>query len=111
MPATPDRGRSVNAMVWIEDAGSHISRGQADSLTREGFHANLTEEPAFHQGDEVAVRLAFERGARTFATTARVAWIRAGSARTECRLMWSATAAERKLLEAWLLATETGRST
>jgi hypothetical protein len=106
MPAT-DRGKSVNAMVWIEDAGSHISRGQADSLTREGFHANLTEEPAFHQGDEVAVRLAFERGARTFATTARVAW----TAHTECRLMWNATAAERKLLEAWLLATETGRST
>ena len=107
MPATPERGKTGNAMVWIEDGASHISRGQADSLTREGFHANLTEEPAFHQGDEVAVRLAFERGARTFATTARVAW----TANNECRLNWSATAAERKLLEAWLLATEKGRST
>ena len=98
-------------MVWIEDAASHISRGQADSLTREGFHANLSDEPAFHQGDEVAVRLALERGAPTFATTARVAWIRPGAVKTECRLMWSASPAERKLLEAWLLASEMGRST
>jgi hypothetical protein len=111
MRATPDRGKPGNAIVWIEDAASHILRGQADSLTREGFHANLTEEPGFHQGDEVAVRLAFERGARTFATTARVAWIRPASANTECRLMWSATAAERRLLEAWLLATGTGQTT
>ena len=111
MPATADQLRRRSAMVWIEDAASHISRGQADSVTREGFHANLADQPAFHQGDEVAVRLAFDRGARTFATTARVAWIRSGVAHTECRLMWNTSAAERKLLEAWLLAGENGRST
>ena len=109
MPATTDRSRR-SAMVWIEDAASHISRGHADSVTREGFHANLSDEPAFHQGDEVAVRLAFERGAPTFATTARVAWIRPGAVNTECRLMWSASPGERRLIEAWLLAGEPGRS-
>jgi PilZ domain len=100
--ATSDRSSGRNAFVWIEDAASHISRGQADSVTRDGFHVNLAEAPAFHQGDEVAVRLAFERGAPTFATTARVAWVREGAATTECSLQWSASAAERKALEAWI---------
>ena len=98
-------------IVWIEDDASHISRGQADSLTREGLHVNLSEPPAFHQGDQVAVRLAFERGAPSFATTARVTSIRAGEVLTECSLMWSvSSAAERKALEAWLMGTGSGRS-
>ena len=96
----PSEGR--NAIVWIEDAASHISRGQADSVTRDGFHVNLPEAPAFGQGDEVAVRLAFERGAPTFATTARVAWVRPGVASTECSLQWNAPPAERQALEAWI---------
>ena len=106
MPAgsggTSDRSSGRGAIVWIEDAASRISRGQADSVTREGFHVNLPEPPAFGQGDEVAVRLAFERGAPTFATTARVAWVRPGSASTECSLQWSASPGERKALEAWI---------
>jgi len=97
-------------MVWIEDDASHIARGQADSVTYEGFHVNLPEPPAFHQGDEVAVRLAFERGAPTFATTARVAWVRPGAVLTECSLMWSASPAERKALEAWIMGSGPGRS-
>jgi len=100
--ATSDRSSGRNAIVWIEDAASHISRGQADSVTHDGFHVNLPEAPAFGQGDEVAVRLAFERGAPTFATTARVAWVRPGAASTECSLQWSAPPAERQALEAWI---------
>jgi len=91
-----------NAIVWIEDAASHIARGQADSVTREGLHVQLSEAPAFGQGDEVAVRLALERGAPTVATTARVAWVRTGTASAECSLQWSAPASERKALEAWI---------
>jgi len=101
---------SGRPMVWIEDDASHISRGQADSLTREGLRVNLSEPPAFHRGDEVAVRLAFERGAPTFATTARVAWIREGALLTECSLMWSVSPAERKALEAWMMGGGSGRS-
>jgi hypothetical protein len=97
-------------MVWIEDEASHISRGQADSLTREGLHVNLPEPPAFHPGDQVAVRLAFERGAPSFATTARVTSIRSGAVLTECNLMWLVSPAERKSLEAWLLGSGFGRS-
>lgn len=100
--ASSERASARSALVWIEDAASRIARGQADSVTPDGFHVNLAEPPAFHQGDEVAVRLAFERGAPTFATTARVAWVREGSASTECSLRWSAPPAERKALEAWI---------
>ena len=100
--ATSQGSSGRNALVWIEDAASHISRGQADSVTRDGFHVNLAEAPTFHQGDEVAVRLAFERGAPSFATTARVDWVREGAGSTECSLHWSASPAERKALEAWI---------
>ena len=89
-----DRGRGL----------AHLARpgrlGDARGVPRRTSRS----EPAFHQGDEVAVRLAFERGAPTFATTARVAWIRPGAVHTECSLMWSASPAERQALEAWILA-------
>ena len=108
------RGNAVptgRPIVWIEDDASHITRAQADSLTREGLHINLVEPPDFHQGDQVAVRLAFERGAPSFATTARVTSIRPGAFLTECSLMWVVSPAERKALEAWLMGSGSGRST
>ena len=52
----------------------------------------LSGPPAFGQGDEVAVRLSFERGAPTVATTARVALVRADAGQVECDLEWSAPA-------------------
>lgn len=94
------QGRS--AMVWIEDAGSRIARGEADAITREGMHVKLAEAPGFGQGEVVAARVAFERGAPTVATTARVAWLRVEAGRAECALEWSGPPSERKELEAWL---------
>lgn len=96
------RTSEKNAIVWIEDCASRISRGQADSVTREGLHVRLSEPPAFGQGDEVAVRLSFERGAPTVATTARVGWVRGAAGGVECSLQWNAPASERKALEAWI---------
>ena len=93
---------SISAMVWIEDAASRISRGQADAVTKEGLHVRLAEPPAFGQGDEVAVRIAVERGAPTLATTARVGLVRGSAGDVECNLVWSAPASERRELEAWL---------
>jgi len=89
-------------MVWIEDRSSKIARGEADAVTSEGMHVTLTEAPGFGQGDVVAVRLSFERGARTVATSARVAWLRGSQGRAECGLQWSGPPEERKDLEAWL---------
>jgi hypothetical protein len=102
MPVGSAVTSGCSAIVWIEDTASRISRGQADSVTRDGLHVNLSEAPAFGQGDEVAVRLALERGAPTLATTARVAWVRTGTSSAECSLQWSAPPAERKALEAWI---------
>ena len=92
----------ASAMVWIEDGASRIVRGEADSVTREGLHATLAEPPAFAQGDEVAVRIAFERGGQTLATTARVSAVRAGEGGVECRLVWTAPPNGRNPIEAWL---------
>jgi hypothetical protein len=92
----------ISAMVWIEDGASRISRGQADAVTSEGLHVKLAEPPAFGQGDEVAVRIALERGAPTLATRARVGLVRGSAGAVECSLVWSAPASDRQELEAWL---------
>jgi hypothetical protein len=92
----------ISAMVWIEDAASRISRGQADAVTKEGLHVRLAEPPAFGQGDEVAVRIALVRGAKTLATTARVDLVGGSAGAVECNLVWSAPASERQELDAWL---------
>jgi len=92
----------LTAMVWIEDRSTRISRGQADVVTSEGLQVRLGEAPAFAQGEEVAVRLSFERGAATVAVTARVAWVRGALDQVECGLQWSTPPSERRDLDAWL---------
>jgi hypothetical protein len=89
-------------MVWIEDAGAHIARGEAESVTREGLRVRLADRPEFAKGEEVAVRIAFERGAATVATTARVDLVSGETGLVECRLVWSGPASERRELDAWL---------
>jgi hypothetical protein len=96
---------AISAMVWIEDSASRISRGQADAVTSEGLHVRLAEPPAFGKGDEVAVRIALDRGAPTLATTARVGLVHGKAGDVECSLVWSAPVSERKELEAWLART------
>lgn len=90
------------AMVWIEDGTAKIARGHADSVTTDGMRVRLPEEPGFGEGDEVAVRLCFDREAPTVATTARVDWVRAVIGAFECGLQWSAPATERQALDALL---------
>jgi hypothetical protein len=98
---TREKG-AASAMVWIEDGASRIVRGEADSVTREGLHATLAEPPAFAQGDDVAVRIAFERGAPTLATTARVSALRVDAGGAEVRLVFTAPPNGRNPVEAWL---------
>jgi hypothetical protein len=88
--------------VWIEDDAARISRGEADTITSEGLQVRLSEAPGFGQGDEVAVRLSFQRGAATVAVNARVAWVRGAAGQVECGLQWSTPPSERRDLEAWL---------
>jgi hypothetical protein len=97
-----ERSRKLAAMVWIEDGAARISRGEADTVTSEGLQVRLAEAPEFDAGDEVAVRLSFQRGAATVAVTARVAWVRGAAGQVECGLQWSTPPSERRDLEAWL---------
>ncbi len=84
----PEQG----VLVWIEDGTGTIARGQADSVNAEGACVRLTERPDFGEGDEVAVRLCFERGAPTVATTARVGGIRPSEDTVLCDLLWTGPA-------------------
>ena len=97
-----DHARKLSAMVWIEDGAARISRGEAETVTSEGLQVRLSEAPGFGQGDEVAVRISFQRGAPTVAVTARVAWVRGTAGQVECGLQWSTPPSERRDLEAWL---------
>jgi hypothetical protein len=97
-----DHSRKLSAMVWIEDGAARISRGESDAITSEGLQVKLSEAPAFGRGDEVAVRLSFERGAATVAVKARVAWVRGMLDQVECGLQWSTPPSERHDLDAWL---------
>jgi hypothetical protein len=62
----------------------------------------IAEQPDFSQGDDVAVRVCFERGAPTVAVRARVDWLREDGDAVECELVWTAAAEERADLDAWL---------
>jgi hypothetical protein len=88
-------------MVWIEDGTGRIARGHADGVTAEGLNVRLAEPPGFAQGDEVAVRICFERGAPTVAAAACVAWLHEGEDAVECTLRWTAPVDERTALDAW----------
>lgn len=76
-------------LVWIEDGTGTIARGQADSVGANGACVRLAERPEFGEGEEVAVRLSFERGAPTVAATARVSGIRTDGADVLCDLRWT----------------------
>ena len=88
-------------MVWIEDGTGSIARGHADSVTARACACVSPRAPDFGEGDEVAVRLCFERGAPTIATTARVGGVRAGEDGVECDLLWTAPPEQRSAFDAW----------
>jgi hypothetical protein len=92
----------LSAMVWVEDEAGTIFRGQADAVTASGARVCLDGNPILATGDEVALRLCFEPGAPTIATTARVTWVGVAGDSTECGLEWTAPEQERGALDAWL---------
>jgi hypothetical protein len=89
-------------MVWIESGAGKIARGEADRVTTEGLQVRLREEPGLAKGEEVAVRVCFDRNAPTVATTACVVFLRAVGDAVACGLRWTAPAGQRADLDAWL---------
>jgi hypothetical protein len=92
----------LTVMLWIESGAGTIVRGHVDSIGAAGVRVRLAQQPDFVQGDEVAVRICFERGAPTVAVRARVDWLREDGDAVECELVWTAAAEERADLDAWL---------
>jgi hypothetical protein len=80
--------------VWIEDHDGRIVRGVAESVTTSGAQVRLSAPAAFRQGAEVALRISFDPGAPTVATTARVSWVRSEGGTPECALAWTGPADE-----------------
>jgi hypothetical protein len=89
-------------MVWIENGEGSIARGVAESVTGSGACVRLTETPAVETGQEVALRISFERGAPTVALRARVRFVRNEQGTVECGLEWIAPAPPRAVLDAWI---------
>jgi hypothetical protein len=75
--------------VWIEDCDGKIVRGVAESVTTSGAEVRLSAPAAFRQGAEVALRISFDPGSPTVATTARVSWLRSEGGAPECALAWT----------------------
>jgi hypothetical protein len=86
--------------VWIEDRAGAIVRGHAESVSRGGAAVLLPEIPAFTPGDDVALRIAFERGAPTVAAGARVrSVVETADGSALCAVEWTASV---PALESWL---------
>lgn len=101
MPTADDASSArPEAMVWIEDGSGSIARGFVGAMSIRGALVRLDGSASFEPGDEVALRICFERGAPTVGTTARVSFLRDACDGSECGLEW--TEAARLTLAAWL---------
>jgi hypothetical protein len=89
-------------MVWIESREGAIARGVAESVTSSDACVRLADTPAFEVGQDVSLRICFERGTATVALEARVRFVRNTNGTPECGLEWSALAPQRAALDAWI---------
>jgi hypothetical protein len=68
-------------------------------LSRDRASVKLTETASLAPGDDVAVRLSFDRNTDTVAGAGRVLTIRANGEAPVCELEWTHTGPEREQLE------------
>jgi hypothetical protein len=95
---TPVSDPSGPVLTWLEN-GSGIARGTAVELSNERARVRLADAATLVPGDEVAVRLSFDRATDTVAATGRVLAIRANGEAPVCELEWTHTGSERDQLE------------
>lgn len=101
-PAGADSAESVR--VWIEDGCGSIARGLVEVISEDRAFVRLTEAASVGSGDEVAVRLSFDRSSPTLGAAARVLWIRSEDETWECELEWTHSGPERARLGALIAA-------
>jgi hypothetical protein len=74
--------------VWVEDSGGAIHRGVA-TLTAAGAHIRLGGAVSLHEGEAVALRVAFDPDRPTVAAAARVGRVLVDRERTDCTVLWT----------------------
>jgi hypothetical protein len=96
--------QSGPVLTWLENGSGAIARGMAVELSSDRARITLTEAATLAPGDEVAVRLSFDRDTDTVAATGRVLAIRANGEAPVCELEWTHSGPDREQLEALIAA-------
>lgn len=91
-------------LMWLENGGGAIARGTAVEMSNARARVRLTDTAALAPGDDVAVRVSFDRDTDTVAAAGRVLAIRANGEAPVCELEWTHTGAAREQLEALIAA-------
>ena len=86
-------------MAWIENGSGPIARGVLERFSSQGAHVRIAGESSLEPGDDVDLRLSFDRDEPTLAATARVAFTQEAEGDVECELEWTHSGPERKKLE------------
>ena len=102
--APPGTDQSGPVLMWLEDGRGAIARGMAVELSKERARIRLTEAATLAPGDEVAVRLSFDRDRDTVGATGRVLSIRTNGGEPVCELEWTHTGPAREQLGALIAA-------
>ena len=100
----PGMDPSGPVLMWLEDGRGAIARGTAVDLSNERARIRLTDAATLAPGEEVAVRLSFDRHTDTVAAAGRVLTIRANGEAPVCELEWTHTGPEREQLESLIAA-------
>jgi hypothetical protein len=95
---------SAPVLMWLENGGGAIARGTAVELSAERARVRLTDTAILAPGDDVAVRVSFDRDTDTVAAAGRVLAIRANGEAPVCELEWTHGGAEREQLESLIAA-------
>ena len=102
--ASPGTDPSGPVLMWLENGSGAIARGMAVELSSARARIRLTEASTLAPGDEVAVRLSFDRDRDTVAAAGRVLAMQTNGEKPVCEMEWTHTGAAREQLGALIAA-------
>ena len=91
-------------MAWIENGRGPIARGVLARFSAQGAHVRIDGDASLEPGDDVDLRLSFDRDEPTLAATARVVFTQDAEGDIECELEWTHSGPDREQLEAAIAA-------
>jgi hypothetical protein len=86
--------------IWIEHPDGSIARGMITALSADSGVVRLIGSASLAPGDEVTVRIAMPRSAKTLGGTARVQAVRTVDDAAVCDLRWTHSGPDRERLAA-----------